>query len=108
MIEAIAQVKWAGQDFAEARYSEAAERLRKAIPALDGQWLGRALLMLGDSIYRQPQAGLLFDVEKAHQQAAEALEVLTRAQELLTAYGDAQSAQYCAGLIATIKRDRGT
>ncbi len=105
MIEAIAQVQWASQSFQERDFKDCIERLNTAIPALDGQWLGRALLLLGDATYRQPQTGLLFDVDKHQAQAAEALETLNRALEILTAQKD-DSAEYCKSLILEIKGEQ--
>lgn len=102
MIEAIAQLQWAQQSFQERDFKDCIERLRTAIPSLDGLWLGRALLMLGDATYRQPQTGKLFDVYKQQAQSAEALEILQRALEVLTAQGD-DSVEYCKSLIKEIK-----
>jgi hypothetical protein len=76
--------------------------LRKAIPSLDGLWLGRALLLLGESIYRQPQTGRVFDVNQGVLQAKESLEMLQRASDILTAQGD-ESAAYCERLIKEVK-----
>jgi CHAT domain-containing protein len=105
MIEAIAQVQWAYQSFKERDFKDCIERLRTAIPSLDGLWLGRALLLLGDATYQQPQTGVLFDVDKHQAQSVEALEILKRAHEILTAQGD-ESVEYCKNLIQEIKGEQ--
>ena len=104
MIEAVAEVHFAYDSFKQRDFKDCIERLRTAIPSLDGQWLGRALLLLGDAIYHQPQTGRLFDVYKHQAQCEEALETLTRALPLLTAHGDEMS-DYCKDLIREIKTE---
>jgi CHAT domain-containing protein len=102
MIEAIAQVQFAYESFKAREFKESADILRKAVPSLDGLWLGRALLLLGESIYRQPQTGRMFNVEQSVLQAKESLETLQRAFDVLTAQGD-DSAAYCEQLIEEVK-----
>ncbi len=90
------------------KFDEAAVLLHEAIPSLDGIWLGRALLMLGDCLYRQPQKGRLFDVEKSIQQLKEALKMLNQARDILNAQGDQEWEAYCATLIKSIENDLST
>lgn len=103
MAEGVAKVQGAGKLFHELKYAEAIALLQEAIPALDGLWLGRGLLLLGDCLYRQAQTGEFFDVELAERQAREALKTLNMAHDILQAQDDTELTNYCMTLIKTIE-----
>lgn len=105
MAEGTAKVQNAAALFGQGKYEEAVTLLREAIPTLDGLWLGRALLLLGDSLYRLPMQKRLFDLEYSRRQAEEALRTLNRAYEILEAQGDKEASSHCVDLIKTIKSE---
>ena len=105
MIEGTAKVRAATELFRQGKYEEVVTLLREAIATLDGLWLGRALLLLGDSLYRQPTQRPLFDFAYWRQQAEEALGTLDRAYKILEAQGDTEATSYCVSLIKKIKSE---
>lgn len=106
MSEGTAKVIAAKELFRESKYEEAVALLREGIPTLDGLWLGRALLLLGDCLYRHfPQKGAILDFKRRQQQVEEASGALDRAYYILEAQGDTEAAGYCLTLIKSIKSE---
>jgi CHAT domain-containing protein len=101
---AVEGVKAAAGIFGKREYGEAIRMLRESIPKLDGLWLGRALLLLGDSLYRNHDERFLFDLEGYRRQLEEALQSVTRARDILESQGgEDQAVHYCGELMRSIR-----
>ncbi len=106
MALAIGKVREAAKLFRETKYKDAIRLLREAEGQADGLWLGRALLLWGDCLFRDPPQSALFNIEAYRKQMEEALDKLKRAHPILQAHNDG-TAGYCANLIETINRNLG-
>jgi CHAT domain-containing protein len=103
---AVMEVKQSAALFKEKKYEECIRRIEEAMGHLDGLWLGRAMLILGDSIYRMSEHTVIFDALKSRQRLERALKFLDQAYDLLLAEGaEKEMISYCKSLAGTIRKD---
>jgi hypothetical protein len=87
---AIQEVKYCSGLFKEGKYAECIPRLEAAVKHLDGLWLGRAFLLLSDSLYRVPDMAAIFEPKKAMERLDRALAVCNQAYDILLAKAEEQ------------------
>ena len=106
MAMGIAAVQESSGLFREGKYKDCVILLEKAIQSLDGIWLGRALLLLGDSLNRSPDFETIINPSKAKGHLQKSLKYLNQAYDLLSAEGeDNATLTYCKELSDSISKE---
>jgi len=100
MAVSISAVHAAAQLFGELKYDDAVNALDGAVPALEGRYLGRALLLRGDALFRRSASVGTSSSAAADRKTA--LRELKRALPILEAQGDLAETTYCSELIRSI------
>jgi CHAT domain-containing protein len=102
----IAAVKNSSGLFRDGKYKDCVILLEKAIQNLDGMWLGRALLLLGDSLNRSADFETIINPSKAKKHLQKSLKYLNQAYDLLSAEGeDNATLTYCKELSDSISKE---
>jgi len=102
----IATVKECTKLYHEGKFEECIVRLETATKSLDGLWLGRAMLLMGDSMYRNSGFDEILNPQKAGKRLEQSLKYLKNAFELLSAGGEDKSMiSHCKSLAESISKE---